>query len=179
MMTLVMGGAASGKSEFAEQLILQTEILPRYYIATMQPFDKECCLRIEKHRKMRAQKQFETIECYTGLADLHLPQKGAVLLECMSNLVANELYSPEGAGEEALSAILTGVEQLAAQSRQLVNVSNEVFSGGLDYAGDTDRYLRLLAEVNCKLAARAHRVCELVCGIPQEHKEGGQEHVDF
>ena len=40
MMTLVMGGAASGKSEFAEQLILQTEILPRYYIATMQPLDK-------------------------------------------------------------------------------------------------------------------------------------------
>ena len=107
MMTLVMGGAASGKSEFAEGLILQNGILPRYYIATMQPFDKECCLRIEKHRKMRAQKQFETIECYTGLADLHLPQKGAVLLECMSNLVANELYSPEGAGEEALSAILS------------------------------------------------------------------------
>ena len=117
MMTLVMGGAASGKSEFAEQMVLQTEILPRYYIATMQPFDKECCLRIEKHRKMRAQKQFETIECYTGLAHLHLPQKGAVLLECMSNLVANELYSPEGAGEETLSAILTGVEQLASGLR--------------------------------------------------------------
>lgn len=179
MMILVMGGAASGKSEFAEQLILQTEIFPRYYIATMQPFDKECCLRIEKHRKMRAQKQFETIECYTGLADLHLPQKGAVLLECMSNLVANELYSPEGAGEEALSAILTGVEQLAAQSRQLVIVSNEVFSGGLDYAGDTGRYLRLMAEVNRKLAARAHRVCEVVCGIPQEHKGAWQEYVGF
>ena len=179
MMTLVMGGAASGKSEFAEQMVLQTEILPRYYIATMQPFDKECCLRIEKHRKMRAQKQFETIECYTGLADLHLPQKGAVLLECMSHLVANELYSPEGAGEETLSAILTGVEQLAAQSRQLVIVSNEVFSGGLDYAGDTGRYLRLLAEVNRKLAARAHRVCEVVRGIPQEHKGAWQEYVVF
>ena len=173
MMTLVMGGAASGKSEFAEQLILQTEILPRYYIATMQPFDKECCLRIEKHRKMRAQKQFETIECYTGLADLHLPQKGAVLLECMSNLVANELYSPEGAGEETLSAILTGVEQLAAQSRQLVIVSNEVFSGGNRYQGDTLTYLRVLAEVNRRAAASAERVYEVVCGIPVCHK-GGQ-----
>ena len=97
----------------------------------------------------------------------------------MSTLVANELYSSEGAGEEPLSAILTGVEQLAAQSRQLVIVSNEVFSGGLDYAGDTGRYLRLLAEVNRKLAARAHRVCEVVCGIPQEHKGAWQEHVDF
>ena len=179
MMTLVMGGAASGKSEFAEQLILQSGILPRYYIATVPPVGEEGRLRIEKHRKMRAQKQFETIECYTGLADLHLPQKGAVLLECMSNLVANELYSPEGAGEEALSAILTGVEQLAAQSRQLVIVSNEVFSGGLDYAGDTGRYLRLLAEVNRKLAARGHRVCEGVCRRPQGHKGGWEEYVVF
>lgn len=178
MMTLVIGGAASGKSEFAEQLILQSGILPRYYVATMQPFDEECILRIEKHRRMRAEKQFETIECYTGLEELHIPQRGAVLLECMSNLVANELYSPEGAGENALTAILAGVERLAGQSCQLVIVSNEVFSGGADYAGDTGRYLRLLAEVNCNLAARAHRVCEVVCGIPQEHRKGWRENVD-
>ena len=55
----------------------------------------------------------------------------------------------------------------------------EVFSGGLDYAGDTGRYLRLMAEVNRKLAARAHRVCEVVCGIPQEHKGAWQEYVVF
>ena len=170
MMTLVMGGAASGKSEFAEQLILQTEILPRYYIATMQPFDKECCLRIEKHRKMRAQKQFETIECYTGLADLHLPQKGAVLLECMSNLVANELYSPRGSGNGAEAAILRGVERLRGRCGDLVVVSNEVFSGGSRYEGDTLRYLKLLGRVNRRLAAMADNVCEVVCGVPVYYK---------
>lgn len=76
MFTLVIGGSASGKSEYAESLLLQSEYLPRYYIATMQPFDGECHARIARHRQMRAKKQFETIERYTGLAGLVLPERG-------------------------------------------------------------------------------------------------------
>ena len=66
MVTLVIGGAASGKSEFAESLVLAAGDLPRYYIATMQPFDDECRMRIQRHREMRAKKRFETIECLPG-----------------------------------------------------------------------------------------------------------------
>ena len=62
MVTLVIGGAASGKSEFAEGLVLNAGNLPRYYIATMQPFDQECRARICRHREMRAKKRFETVE---------------------------------------------------------------------------------------------------------------------
>ena len=89
MVTLVIGGAASGKSEFAEGLVLAAGDLPRYYIATMQPFDGECRARIRRHRAMRAQKGFETIERYTGLSGVTLPRRSAVLLECVSNLAAN------------------------------------------------------------------------------------------
>ena len=64
MLTLVLGGAASGKSEYAEALVLRSA-LPRYYLATMQVWDAECAARVEKHRKMRAAKQFETLE-YTS-----------------------------------------------------------------------------------------------------------------
>ena len=53
MLTLVLGGAASGKSEYAESLVLKTA-LPRYYLATMQVWDAECAARVEKHRQMRA-----------------------------------------------------------------------------------------------------------------------------
>ena len=53
MLTLVIGGAASGKSEYAESLVLRST-LPRYYLATMQVWDAECAARVEKHRKMRA-----------------------------------------------------------------------------------------------------------------------------
>lgn len=175
MMTLVIGGAASGKSEFAEELVLQAGSKPRYYIATMQPFDAECRARIRRHREMRAQKQFETVECFVYLEQVTLPQKGVVLLECMSNLVANELYSPEGAGDNAVESIRRGILRLRSQCEELVIVSNEVFSGGSRYEGDTLRYLRLLAQVNRMLAAQADEVYEVVCGVPVCHKGKGRE----
>ena len=171
MLTLVVGGAASGKSEYAERLVLHTA-LPRYYLATMQVWDAECAARVEKHRRMRAEKQFETLECPLHLGTVHLPARGTALLEDLGNLTANELYDPAGAGETAASAILDGLDRLAAQCEHLVVVSNEVFSGGANYAGDTDRYLKALAQVNNALAARADAVVRVVCGIPVYHKGG-------
>ena len=56
------------------------------------------------------------------------------------------------------------------QCDNLIVVSNEVFSGGADYAGDTDRYLRTLAAVNNAAAARADRVVRVVCGTPVYYK---------
>lgn len=171
MLTLVVGGAASGKSAYAERLVLQTA-LPRYYLATMQVWDAECAARVEKHRRMRAEKQFETLECPLHLGTVHLPARGTALLEDLGNLTANELYDPAGAGEAAASAILDDLDRLAAQCEHLVVVSNEVFSGGANYAGDTDRYLKALAQVNNTLAARADAVVRVVCGIPVYHKGG-------
>ena len=171
MLTLVVGGAASGKSAYAERLVLQTA-LPRYYLATMQVWDAECAARVEKHRRMRAEKQFETLESPLHLGTVHLPARGTALLEDLGNLTANELYDPAGAGEAAASAILDGLGRLAAQCEHLVVVSNEVFSGGANYAGDTDRYLKALAQVNNALAARADAVVRVVCGIPVYYKGG-------
>ena len=171
MFTLVIGGSASGKSEYAEGLVLASPHRPRYYIATMEPFDGEGRARVAKHRAMRAEKDFETVERYTGLASVRLPRRGAALLECVGNLAANELYSPGGAGEAgAFSAIVDGVGALLSQCGDLVVVSNEGFTGGERYAEGTDDYLRLVAEINHTLAARADRVCEVVCGLPQYYK---------
>ena len=171
MLTLVVGGAASGKSAYAERLVLQTA-RPRYYLATMQVWDAECAARVEKHRRMRAEKQFEWLECPLHLGTVRLPARGTALLEDLGNLTANELYDPAGADEAAASAILDGLDRLAAQCEHLVVVSNEVFSGGANYAGDTDRYLKALAQVNNALAARADAVVRVVCGIPVYHKGG-------
>ena len=127
---------------------------------------------MEKHRRMRADKEFETVECYHTLSSARLPRRGTVLLECIGNLAANELYSPGGAGSGsgALSAIVDGVDALLAQCADLVVVSNEVFTGGADYAGGTMDYLRLVAGANRALAKRADRVCEVVCGLPRYYK---------
>jgi len=158
--TLVIGGAASGKSAFAEGHVLS---LPgrRVYLATMEP--SGAADRIQKHRRMRAGKGFETVERYVNLSGLRLPPDSNVLLECLGNLTANELYSPEGGGG---NAVLSGVEHLLNQCAHLTVVTNEVCSGGTDYAGDTLAYMRELARLNCILAARADCVVEVVCGLP-------------
>lgn len=166
MLTLVVGGAASGKSAYAEGLVLASPYPRRIYIATMEPMDEECLRRIEKHRRMRAEKRFETMECYTDLASVTVPPDSVVLLECVGNLCANELYSPRGNGDRAAEEILRGAERLKGQCGDLVVVSNEVFTGGGCFEEGTMEYLRQLAEVNRALAALADNVCEVVCGIP-------------
>ncbi len=165
MLTLVLGGAASGKSEYAEQVAVEAGG-QKIYLATMQPFDAECEARIQKHRIARREKGFETVEQYTGIARLRLPKGCTILLECLSNLAANELFSPSGAGQDAGGEILRGIDLLCAQAREVVIVSNEIFSDGISYDPDTERYLSLLSGLNQAVACRAGRVIEVVCGIP-------------
>ena len=111
MLTLVIGGAASGKSAYAESLCLRAP-LPRTYLATMQVWDAECAARVAKHRAMRAEKQFDTVECPLHLDRVALPRRGTVLLEDLGNLAANELYDPDGAGTETAAAILQGIDKM-------------------------------------------------------------------
>ena len=175
MFALVIGGAGSGKSAWAEDLVRGLGIRPCYYLATMQPMDAECGARIARHRAQRAGKGFVTVERPVDLAGLRLPRRGAVLLEDLGNLAANEWYSPGGAGPEgALDAILDGIDSLRAQCRALVVVSNEIFAGGRDYAPGTEAYLELLARAHLALAARADQVCEVAFGLPVFYKKGGR-----
>lgn len=166
MLILVTGGASSGKSEFAESLIRDSGIKPRIYIATMEVYDDESKARVAKHRAARADLDFMTIECPSGLVNARVPERSAVLLECMSNLTANECFGASGF-TGAYERIIEGVDRLMDCSQLLVIVTNELFSDGRAYDGDLTRdYLKLLAAVNRELAARADKVYELVCNIP-------------
>lgn len=164
MITVVTGGSASGKSEFAESLVTAAENKNRLYIATMQVYDAEGEKRVARHRAMRAQKGFDTLECPTGLAGADIPAGCTALLECMSNLCANECFDVgfEGVTER----IMAGVERLCAIAGEVVIVTNEVFNDGVDYPELTEKYLAVLAEINRRISARADRVYEVVCGIP-------------
>ena len=170
MLTLVVGGALSGKSAYAETLILRCAAQKRIYLATMEPYGDEARRRIEKHRAMRADKGFLTMEHFTDLALVTLPPDSAALLEDLGNLCANELFSPQGAGEDAAESILRGAAHLRAQCRDLVIVSNEVFTGGADYLGESEKYLSLLAYVNRRIAKQADRVCEVSGGLATFYK---------
>ena len=171
MFSLIFGGAASGKSEYAENLALSLGS-PRIYLATMESQGAENQRRIQRHRQLRAGKGFDTMECATGLDQLHLPGRGVVLLECLSNLLANEMFSPNGAGEDSAQRILDGVENLLVQSDHLVVVSNDIFADGVCYDPATRQYQQQLARLNQELAAQAQQVIEIVYTIPIFHKGG-------
>lgn len=182
MLHLVTGGSGSGKSAFAEELICsyyreentkqnQKNLL---YIATMIPYGQESKEKIRCHRNMRKDKGFETVECYKGLREIvnagKIPDKSYVLLECMSNLLANEMYEPGGAGKNAVQELMKGVCFLEKNCAGLIVVTNEVFG---EYGKDSEEmslYKQRLAQINKQTAVLAESVTEVVCGIPVVHK---------
>ena len=170
MMILVTGGSGSGKSAFAEDCVVSCGETERIYIATMYPFDEESRRRVQRHQKMRQGKGFETVECYTGLDKIRLPENCTVLLECMSNLVANEMFQEEGAHENTVEAVLKCVRHIREQAGNLVIVTNEIFSEAADYQGETGLYQEYLGQINQKIAEIADQVVEVVYGIPVYHK---------
>lgn len=165
MFYYIIGGSGSGKSEYAESCCVKLASRQKFYIATMQPFDAESHARIKRHRKMRDGKGFETLECYTHLENVRIPAESTVLLECMSNLAANEMFSDAGRKEDTAEVIFQGIRNLKAQAEHLVIVSNDVFSDGMIYDPGTEEYLKVMAQVNEKAAALADVVCEVVHGI--------------
>lgn len=171
MFTLVTGGSGSGKSEYAEKLL---EPCPKerkkYYIATMLPFGEEGKKRVEKHRNQRKNRNFLTVERYMNLKEIILDPQSDILLECMSNLVANEMFEISGHHEKTEEEIILGIEVLRKECHNLVVVTNEVSSDGIAYDHDTKEYIRVLNRLNQRLAQMADRVIEVVHSVPHQIK---------
>ena len=166
MLILLTGGSACGKSSYGEKLAVQ-EPKPLYYIAAMQPYDDECLKKIARHRELRKDKGFETIERYTGVDTLKLPQSGGTaLLECLCNLTANEMYIQPESPVDPVERVVAGVENMRQQTDTLIVITNDVGSDNEAYSEETRAYIRYLGRINARVAAMADRVYELVAGIP-------------
>ncbi len=168
-MILLTGGSACGKSSYGEELCMRLPF-PRYYIAAMRPFGDGSEEKIARHRQLRSGKGFETIERYTDLQGLVLPERGTVLLECICNLTANEMFDEEGVWIDPYETVVAGVEALRRQSDTLVVITNEVGTDSRTYDSGTQAYMDVIGRINRTLAQQADVVCELVCGIPLEVK---------
>ena len=175
MLILIMGGSGSGKSAYAEEYICGIAgNRTKYYLATMQVFDGETRAKVEKHRKARSGKGFLTIEQPVSVCKAVKEMKGnAVLLECLSNLTANEMFSGKTPKpyEAVAEKIVRDIETLNRELEVLVIVTNNVFEDGISYDDDTGSYIKALGSVNRRLAAMADQVIEVVAGIPVTVKE--------
>lgn len=204
MITLITGGSGSGKSAYAEKYICHVSnengYKEKYYIATMQVFDDEGQRKIDRHRRLRAGKGFITIEQPRDIkkaveklqSENCLKTGRSALLECMSNLVANEMFPPvDVSGMQAAEAkketlddpenmndyetaqishvskkVLKEVSILSENVAELVIVTNNVFEDGVCYDQSTMNYIKAMGIVNRGLAAMAEHVVEVVAGIP-------------
>ena len=164
MIVLVSGGAASGKSEYAESL-LKNFSGEKIYLATMEVRDRESVRKVDRHRKMREGKGFLTEEHPTHIENAGIPKGSAVLLECLSNLTANECFGQEGI-EGAEERVFRGIMAVSEKAALLVIVSNEIFADAILYDAYTRKYMEILASLNCRIAEKAEAVVEVINSMP-------------
>lgn len=186
MMVLVIGGSGSGKSAYAEELacsLAERDGTAKYYLAAMRIFDQEDEKRVSRHRALRKGKGFLTIEqpvqMEKALCRMENGKK-TVLLECISNLTANEMFpgsqtfstaqsfteSRVKRTEETVELIQKGLAQLKRETTHLIVVSNNVFEDGIVYDRTTMDYLSVMGRINRQLATWADQAVEIVAGIP-------------
>lgn len=208
---LVTGGAASGKSEYAEKCAVSiyekvmrdvekkasgmphsensTEYrqgdAPRlWYAATMHrdEADAETMARIARHRRQREGKGFTTTEQERQIGELKkiVHPGDVILLEDLSNLLANEMYPPEDDSKMMADrerwireTIIRPILELHRQEVSIVAVGNRISE---DLPGSWDEgtlsYLYGLQQIQRELGAAADQVVEAVCGIPVIYKSG-------
>lgn len=160
-LTLVLGGARSGKSRHAEGLI--TALPPPWtYVATAEAGDEEMAARIKSHRERRGA-QWRTIDAPRVLAKaLSACGDGPVLVDCLTLWLSNLMLAEANVEEETAQL----EETLAATKGPLVLVANEVGSGIVPSYPLGRRFRDMQGILNQRMAARAERVILMVAGLP-------------
>jgi adenosylcobinamide kinase/adenosylcobinamide-phosphate guanylyltransferase len=162
-LTLVLGGAASGKSAFAEALVTRTG-RGRIYLATAQAFDDEMRTKIDRHQRMRGE-GWRTLEAPLDLGRALATISGdqAVLLDCATMWLSNQMLA-ENDLPQAEAELMAG---LALCSAPVVIVSNEVGLSVVPENALARRFRQAQGELNQKLAAKAGLVVNVIAGLPQ------------
>lgn len=170
MVTLIIGVPDSGKSILAEGLAVKYAGEHRkYYIATMVAFDEKGRNRIEKHRNLRKGKGFYTLECPVDVHSVtdSIVGDATVLLECMSNLIGNEIYAEknrEKSSQELQEEILTEIRKLRDGCENLVIVTNEFPLQDSTYDNETRYYVSMIHEINLGLRELSQEIYEYTEG---------------
>ena len=171
---LVTGGARSGKSRFAEKLAREAGE-KRFYIATAPVFDAEMAERVARHKALRAQDNWRTIEEETDLASAlsQAAEQGAetILVDCLTLWINNLLYRDGKLSEEAFAGVCGKVLDRARElPAQVVMVISEVGLGLVPENALSRRFRDLSGRCAQLVAERADEVYFLIAGISQRIK---------
>lgn len=179
MLTLVLGGARSGKSRYAQALIGERQAI---YVATARRTrDHEMSGRIERHRADRPASwtTIEEPELVPRVVRTATPVDAPVIVECatlwLSNLFERESHTPARRQQDILMAAVRELAD-ASQLREVVVVSNEVGGGIVPTTRVGRRFRDLQGWANQILAAEAQSVVFVVAGLPLALKTPGSQH---
>lgn len=185
MNILITGGCKNGKSSFAQKLayMLSEKNAPQvqgnrqaghlYYVATMIPHDEEDAARIQRHREDRAGLGFITLEWGFSLAEhfSEADQRGTYLLDSLTALLTNEMFHSGNDGcwvsdREAPVRIIRGLTAWASRVRNMIVVSDGIYSDAALYDNETQNYRAALAGLERQLARDFDVVIECCAGVP-------------
>jgi adenosylcobinamide kinase / adenosylcobinamide-phosphate guanylyltransferase len=160
-LTLVLGGARSGKSRYAERLIAALPP-PWAYVATAEAGDREMAERIAAHRARRGT-AWQTVEAPHELAGAIAGVTSTVplLIDCLTLWLSNRILA-----EADLDAEVDQFERALSRPGPVVIVANEVGSGIVPDNALARRFRDLHGSLNQRIAARAGRVILMVAGLP-------------
>ena len=190
MIALVVGGAKSGKSMFAQDLAkslkesfniyleedLDSELKKKngklYYVATMNPYDLEDLKRIENHLKEREGYGFNTIEETMDIIKVSkiIQKEDTVLIDSITSLVTNYMFKGKDFFKEVSNDILSGILEIINVAGDVVIVSDYLFSDSIQYDCYTESFRKEIGVINRKLAEFADIVVECSYGNIIYHK---------
>ncbi|AZO95913.1 bifunctional adenosylcobinamide kinase/adenosylcobinamide-phosphate guanylyltransferase [Halocella sp. SP3-1] len=184
VITLVLGGARSGKSTFAEKIAYQKGRDMVSYLATAEAVDQEMSKRIKKHQESRP-KTWQTIEEAYKLQDVFLsfPPGQVVLLDCLTIYISNILLkgndNPSCHEEAIIVEELEGVINITREKNiDLIIVSNELGSGVVPVSKLGREFRDIAGRINQLIASEADEVYLCIAGLPVEIKEIGMRNLN-
>lgn len=169
VVTLILGGARSGKSRYAQTLAARAaQEKDVVYLATAQVYDDHMRAKIERHRRERPP-SWKTVEVPFDL-DIAIMQYGNrntfLLIDCLTLFTSN-LMMAENGNEEAIFKRIDRVHSaLASTAASVAVVSNEVGCGVVPAYPSGFQFRELLGEVNQKIAQIAGNVIFMIAGCP-------------
>lgn len=161
-LTLILGGAASGKSGFAEDLVRQMSKAPAY-IATAQVFDDEMAAKVARHRAMRGT-GWTTIEepLDLGQAMAQVNSSQPVLIDCATLWLTNIILGDHDVGRHTQDFLLA----IAQHPSSVVVVSNEVGQGIVPENALARQFRNAQGQLNQQIAGQADLVVAVMAGLP-------------
>ena len=179
MKVFISGGCKNGKSYFAQHLAKKQQTGSLCYIATMNPVDSEDSERIARHRREREGWGFTTVEQpfdIEGILD-KCGSGSSFLLDSLTALLANEMFLPGGKiNDLAADKITAGLVSILGQIRNIVIISDYIYSDAFLYDPLTEKYRKSLAEIDRAAALNCDVVLEIAYSNVIVHK-GNYEKV--